>query len=117
MVDAVVPVAGLFFFNDTATTEIYTLSLHDALPISNEVDSQLAAQINRMEEQNQLSKEANAILNKIRLQQPTAEVNKPPYLTSEHLPTLRRIGVDFNDPNGDGNSGDSLYYTSHVVMI
>src|SRR5689334_4225805 len=23
----------LFFFNDTATTEIYTLSLHDALPI------------------------------------------------------------------------------------
>src|SRR5256885_566707 len=29
------PVRGLFFFfNDTATTEIYTLSLHDALPIS-----------------------------------------------------------------------------------
>src|ERR1022692_3189682 len=25
--------AGFFFFNDTATTEIYTLSLHDALPI------------------------------------------------------------------------------------
>src|SRR2546426_1185882 len=24
---------ALFFFNDTATTEIYTLSLHDALPI------------------------------------------------------------------------------------
>ena len=24
---------GFFFFNDTATTEIYTLSLHDALPI------------------------------------------------------------------------------------
>src|SRR3712207_8905663 len=27
-------VALIFFFNDTATTEIYTLSLHDALPIS-----------------------------------------------------------------------------------
>src|SRR3712207_7218763 len=27
------PFAGSFFFNDTATTEIYTLSLHDALPI------------------------------------------------------------------------------------
>src|SRR2546428_1536685 len=26
-----------FFFNDTATTEIYTLSLHDALPISIEI--------------------------------------------------------------------------------
>src|SRR6266511_3512305 len=27
------PVQPIFFFNDTATTEIYTLSLHDALPI------------------------------------------------------------------------------------
>src|SRR2546425_2213053 len=29
-----------FFFNDTATTEIYTLSLHDALPISLHTKSQ-----------------------------------------------------------------------------
>src|SRR3712207_9392568 len=28
----------IFFFNDTATTEIYTLSLHDALPIFVQVD-------------------------------------------------------------------------------
>src|SRR2546422_5381442 len=28
------PTLVFFFFNDTATTEIYTLSLHDALPIS-----------------------------------------------------------------------------------
>src|SRR5256885_17226188 len=27
------PIRCFFFFNDTATTEIYTLSLHDALPI------------------------------------------------------------------------------------
>src|SRR5258706_10192602 len=33
-----------FFFNDTATTEIYTLSLHDALPIS-EVVTALAPEI------------------------------------------------------------------------
>src|SRR2546429_7929567 len=26
--------SSIFFFNDTATTEIYTLSLHDALPIA-----------------------------------------------------------------------------------
>src|SRR5688572_33091336 len=33
-----------FFFNDTATTEIYTLSLHDALPIyrSNHVEGNIA---------------------------------------------------------------------------
>src|SRR2546426_7520989 len=30
--------SSFFFFNDTATTEIYTLSLHDALPISFQVD-------------------------------------------------------------------------------
>src|SRR5689334_25447701 len=31
-----------FFFNDTATTEIYTLSLHDALPISGNVVDRVA---------------------------------------------------------------------------
>src|SRR5438309_8796489 len=30
----VIPILSFFFFNDPATTEIYTLSLHDALPIS-----------------------------------------------------------------------------------
>src|ERR1022692_3191621 len=33
-----------FFFNDTATTEIYTLSLHDALPIYQEIDEHLPRQ-------------------------------------------------------------------------
>src|SRR5690349_6538571 len=38
-----------FFFNDTATTEIYTLSLHDALPISWERESE-RAQVHEMQE-------------------------------------------------------------------
>src|SRR5215217_9468837 len=33
-----------FFFNDTATTEIYTLSLHDALPICPNCDLPLVSQ-------------------------------------------------------------------------
>src|SRR5258707_10484298 len=33
---------ALFFFNDTATTEIYTLSLHDALPILTELAARRA---------------------------------------------------------------------------
>src|SRR2546430_16157665 len=33
------PLPCLFFFNDTATTEIYTLSLHDALPIYQSADA------------------------------------------------------------------------------
>src|SRR5256885_7077274 len=35
-----------FFFNDTATTEIYTLSLHDALPIWAFIDSPIYARTN-----------------------------------------------------------------------
>src|SRR5262249_56692715 len=37
------PLALFFFFNDTATTEIYTLSLHDALPICFRVPGSPAA--------------------------------------------------------------------------
>src|SRR5689334_24093742 len=37
--------ALLFFFNDTATTEIYTLSLHDALPIFVERRLDLAGRV------------------------------------------------------------------------
>src|SRR2546429_8242590 len=39
----------VFFFNDTATTEIYTLSLHDALPISSlESGAQRTNQLERV---------------------------------------------------------------------
>src|SRR6266566_10076732 len=34
-----------FFFNDTATTEIYTLSLHDALPISSSIHFSTSARL------------------------------------------------------------------------
>src|SRR2546421_8283640 len=42
------PTPSFFFFNDTATPEIYTLSLHDALPISSgPLSSRTAAQPSR----------------------------------------------------------------------
>src|SRR2546429_5860306 len=37
------PLSFFFFFNDTATTEIYTLSLHDALPILAGLEDQVVA--------------------------------------------------------------------------
>ena len=40
-------VLGFFFFNDTATTEIYTLSLHDALPISTDAHGQHGGDLDR----------------------------------------------------------------------
>ena len=41
-----------FFFNDTATTEIYTLSLHDALPISHSKREELLEIVNRLNPDN-----------------------------------------------------------------
>src|SRR2546430_4191306 len=38
-----------FFFNDTATTEIYTLSLHDALPISAGLQREVEKHYSRQE--------------------------------------------------------------------
>src|SRR5438093_10685250 len=37
--------SSFFFFNDTATTEIYTLSLHDALPITAQTREQIIGRI------------------------------------------------------------------------
>src|SRR2546430_9088880 len=39
--------APVFFFNDTATTEIYTLSLHDALPICCSATSRASSSMRR----------------------------------------------------------------------
>src|SRR5256885_11324601 len=63
-----------FFFNDTATTEIYTLSLHDALPISpsnpllNVVDIRAAAAA---------AHEVGAIVVDLRSEEHTSELQSP----------------------------------------
>src|SRR5262249_62138932 len=43
LISTSLPFLFFFFFNDTATTEIYTLSLHDALPIFRQSHQQLTA--------------------------------------------------------------------------
>src|SRR2546430_17162066 len=60
-----------FFFNDTATTEIYTLSLHDALPIcragrgrrhGRQQDHELGARLDRSEEHtSELQSQSNLV--------------------------------------------------------
>src|SRR5256885_17264351 len=49
-----------FFFNDTATTEIYTLSLHDALPISPEPANVISFSKARRRSQQRRGKAARA---------------------------------------------------------
>src|SRR5438105_13232402 len=53
-----ISLSSFFFFHDTATTEIYTLSLHDALPISK---MQLDNQKEIAEMQNETQKEIAGI--------------------------------------------------------
>src|SRR5256885_13881221 len=52
---------SFFFFNDTATTEIYTLSLHDALPISRG-GGELARMQDLLEQQEAALEDARAAL-------------------------------------------------------
>src|SRR3989442_7159934 len=48
---------SFFFFNDTATTEIYTLSLHDALPILMLEDKEFLASVAELIRENHLTAE------------------------------------------------------------
>ena len=59
----------IFFFNDTATTEIYTLSLHDALPISTTSSTASIQHITVESRQNELS---NSNLSESRQSQSTS---------------------------------------------
>src|SRR5256885_4354831 len=60
-----------FFFNDTATTEIYTLSLHDALPISPRAALRIAGSLRRLlSEWRQRSRE-------LRSEEHTSELQSP----------------------------------------
>src|SRR3712207_9033742 len=58
--------SSFFFFNDTATTEIYTLSLHDALPILSAclcgINCKYSGENNLNSNALKLLKEGNAIL-------------------------------------------------------
>src|SRR5258708_13392547 len=67
-----------FFFNDTATTEIYTLSLHDALPISIQAESVNGAPFE--------SRYADHCISKgVRSEEHTSELQSPDHLVCRLL--------------------------------
>src|SRR3712207_9271028 len=70
---------SVFFFNDTATTEIYTLSLHDALPISFETPEFSGMRF--------LEVEAKSALNRVRGMPFPWSIN--PYRSEEHTSELQ----------------------------
>src|SRR2546430_9061195 len=80
---------NFFFFNDTATTEIYTLSLHDALPIyaqqrdhegdgDGRADSDEEEEASRSEEHtSELQSQSNLVC-RLLLEKKKTELRKPP---------------------------------------
>src|SRR3712207_7209763 len=73
-----------FFFNDTATTEIYTLSLHDALPISSDlfarIDS-LRERYNMFRQQNKY-RSASALNDTLKIVEERYEQEKKQFLSA-----------------------------------
>src|SRR5438552_6673029 len=90
-----------FFFNDPATTEIYTLSLHDALPIldvQNSVDTggnriSLAA----------FDKDANTI----RSEEHTSELQSPDHLVCRLLLEKKKTNTTRSQPTRSRRARDS----------
>src|SRR5258708_34790852 len=84
-----------FFFNDTATTEIYTLSLHDALPICGEgfmfdaADTQLNAGV-RVQ-----SSSAGNVDGDVRSEEHTSELQSPDHLVCRLL-LEKKIIISFS---------------------
>src|SRR3712207_8429016 len=81
-----------FFFNDTATTEIYTLSLHDALPISADTPNR----IDRLRYDNgfHMHGEAarnGAVLHRDRSEEHTSELQSRQYLVCRLLLEKKKI--------------------------
>src|SRR3989441_10750252 len=97
------PIAScFFFFNDTATTEIYTLSLHDALPIypilrrfmSNELRNFLALSYDELEQLNLKAKEQR----KSRVSVHKIQDERLKYLSDEKR--IKAVTVLFSDLEG-----------------
>src|SRR3712207_8885178 len=74
-----------FFFNDTATTEIYTLSLHDALPISVRNPAHGPARILCREERAPYGHHRTSVATQLRSEEHTSELQSRQYLVCRLL--------------------------------
>src|SRR5256885_2831527 len=100
----------IFFFNDTATTEIYTLSLHDALPISHPERHVLPTQHPRWTREGlKLEGDGLALFKNARSEEHTSELQSPCNLVCRLLlaKTKRKSGPRYSmltSPRSHGTS-------------
>src|SRR5687767_15671436 len=95
----------IFFFNDTATTEIYTLSLHDALPIFHLGDPQvLDVHVGRRQREHGLPRAelplrqqvANRLDEEVRSEEHTSELQSLAYLVCRLLLEKKKTKITYN---------------------
>src|SRR5258708_24332870 len=92
----IVPSYFFFFFNDTATTEIYTLSLHDALPISQSLRGRCAAGLQAFDDRGGAG---------LRSEEHTSELQSPDHLVCRLLLEKKK-----NQDQGSFHRGGSVDY-------
>src|SRR5258708_15186015 len=90
-----------FFFNDTATTEIYTLSLHHALPISmSELRLEELPMLDDRTEAYRILREAGPLVR--RSEEHTSELQSPDHLVCRLLLEKKKL-LDFTDQSLDAS--------------
>src|SRR2546426_8326282 len=96
--ESVLPTRLFFFFNDTATTEIYTLSLHDALPISVRAVCGKSKQKadNLLPPRRVLSRRRGLLTGILRSEEHTSELQSPCNLVCRLL--LEKKNINFSIP-------------------
>src|SRR5687767_15543856 len=88
-----------FFFNDTATTEIYTLSLHDALPISCSVATTSSRATTRTRKPRRRHSRA-AGFTRARSEEHTSELQSLAYLVCRLLLEKKKTTKNISDTDG-----------------
>src|SRR3712207_6785743 len=86
----------VFFFNDTATTEIYTLSLHDALPICLNLDAMTPPiELDHAVERSRIQKHGAGgkllAAHRVRSEEHTSELQSRQYLVCRLLLEKKKI--------------------------
>src|SRR5256885_10602236 len=89
-------ISFFFFFNDTATTEIYTLSLHDALPILGVEDVRLVA---GLEHRGERGGDLARVLEDARSEEHTSELQSPCNLVCRLLLEKKKKTTIFMRPH------------------
>src|SRR5437764_11482611 len=92
-----------FFFNDTATTEIYTLSLHDALPISvrQSISRRSSGRSDRLR---------GGGFTEQRSEEHTSELQSPMYLVCRLLLEKKKRNTAGNDSSANRRGEHDRYY-------